>query len=224
MGVTPLHLPEALPTGRYRVWTSLAPAESATRWVRVEQDSAPSHFDLAFEGVLWPAGPGVRPARGLVIDAGFIEKVAALLGVSEVVLVGVGVHEVAPWLYVVACTAGRRSAPRVSLTALVEDIDWERLVGGLLSSPGEPAPSSSSSPGLASIVPMPLLPLLLDEAERPRPLLWAPQQNTAVLWGALSVGAVLVVGAAATTGTALWLYDPSAPSTGEGTFRVTVTR
>ncbi|MFZ9888339.1 MAG: PEGA domain-containing protein [Myxococcota bacterium] len=224
LGVTPLTLTDALPTGRYRVWTTLAPAESAVRWVRVDGDSEPLRFDLAFEGLLWPEGSGIRPTRGLVVDQRFVDKLGALLGVSEVVLVGLGEHERAPWLYVVACTAGQRSEPWVSVAKVGDAIDWERMLPGVRGPTDESFLSPSRFSPLRSIIPPALWPLLRDETAHAEQQVLEHDRRGPILWGSIGVGFVLVVGAAAATGTALWLHAPSTATTSEGPFRLVVSQ
>ncbi|MCC7072687.1 MAG: PEGA domain-containing protein [Deltaproteobacteria bacterium] len=90
IGRTPLVLgAEALARGEYRLWLAMGTARSVPTRVTVGGASAPLHVDLAFDGALWPEGPGLRPVAGASIDEEMASKVGALLGVDALVLVGV---------------------------------------------------------------------------------------------------------------------------------------
>lgn len=119
VGLTPLRLLESTPRGRYRMWVALDEARSATRWIEVGADTARVEVDLAFEGSLWPEGPGLRPVRGQTIDEAVAARVGALAGVEVIVLVGYANYDGARWLYGAVFSTSkqqtmRRGAVRVS--------------------------------------------------------------------------------------------------------------
>ena len=118
IGVTPLRLPDGIAYGRYRFWASLDESRSVTRWIDISATEAQVELDLAFEGALWPQGPGLKPVKGRVINEAVAAKVGALLDVKELILVGTASYDEARWLYGAVYRAGdgetsRRGAVRI---------------------------------------------------------------------------------------------------------------
>lgn len=129
LGTTPLEV--ELPRGPHRVWVALDDARSVTRSLEVGDAPATLDVDIAFEGALWASGPGLRPVRGQTLTEGVASKVANLLGVGQLVLVGFASYDEARWLYGAVYSTSerqtvRRGAVRLSSDAPSAD-DIERL-------------------------------------------------------------------------------------------------
>lgn len=89
LGQTPLALgDDVLARGAYRMWVELDGVRSVPQVVRVDARTTVVFVDLALDGALWAAGPGLRPVPGGVLDEDVLRKVAGLLGVQRMVLVG----------------------------------------------------------------------------------------------------------------------------------------
>lgn len=135
VGTTPLQLEDALPRGRHRVWVALDDARSVTRLVEVGAAPARLDVDLTFEGALWGSGPGLRPVRGQTLTEGVASKVANLLGVRQLVLVGFASYDEARWLYGAVYSTNERQTVRRGAVRLLGEApsatDIERL-GGFL--------------------------------------------------------------------------------------------
>ncbi len=221
VGRTPLSV-EALPRGRHRVWLTLEPTRSVTRWVEVGPQPVELEVDLAFEGALWSSGPGLRPVSGQTINEAVASKVAALLGASELVLVGFASYDDARWLYGVvygseegtARQTVRRGAVRLAAAAPSDD-DIARLGGFLWSGEGgtlDPAavPASVLPGGSAS--------------EAAATSSAATEGDMGVLlWTGLGIGAgALVVGALSAGAIAALALSSASPPDPVGHFDVEV--
>lgn len=91
LGRTPLHLGnDVLTKGKYRVWIEAGGARSVPQSVDVGPVVTPIKIDLAFEGALWPEGPGIRPLAGTALDAETARTIGAFFGADTLLLVGVG--------------------------------------------------------------------------------------------------------------------------------------
>ncbi|MBI1944323.1 MAG: PEGA domain-containing protein [Deltaproteobacteria bacterium] len=118
IGRTPLVLgADALPLGEYRLWLAVGGAHSVPTRVQVEPAPQPLLVDLAFDGALWPEGPGLRPVQGASIDEDVAKTVGGVLGADVLVLVGTDARpgDAAPSLWgtafsVASARAARRGA------------------------------------------------------------------------------------------------------------------
>jgi hypothetical protein len=88
VGLTPLNLLGLLPRGRHRVWLEGFGRRSVQRWVEVGQKPARLRVELHFEGSLDSRGPGLRALEGLALPTPIAGRVADLLQVDELWLVG----------------------------------------------------------------------------------------------------------------------------------------
>lgn len=171
IGRTPLVLGEdALARGEYRLWLSAGAARSVPTRVTVDETTAALVVDLAFEGALWPEGPGLRPVAGATIDEEVSKNVGALLGIDRLVLVGVrranDGQGTALWGTVLAVAEGRAARRgEVPLdqgkpvdeaaTALAESLLGGGWVGGVREAklpatvlpPTRPAPTEAAPDG-----------------------------------------------------------------------------
>lgn len=201
-GPTPLALGDALlPRGTYRVWVEAEGVRSLPKLVRIGEKTRTVVVDLAFEGALWTAGPGLQPMAGAPVDEAMVRTLGELLQVEQVVLVGRWQYqERGDWLWgaLVSVADGHLTRhgvlhveehPRLeagveALAALLageaqRDVEERPLPPAVL--PGQvPAPRAASTP-----------------ADRELP--WVPMGIAAgsVIAAALAVGAVIVLIAAA---------------------------
>lgn len=222
-GTTPTEL--ELPRGSHRVWVALDDARSVTRSVEVGEAPVAIDVDLTFEGALWATGPGLRPVRGQTLTEGVAAKVANLLGVGQLVLVGFASYDEARWLYgAVYSTSERQTVRRgaVRLTSAAPSAeDIERLGAFLWSGDG-----LSVDP---SAVPQSVLPgdagaVATREPEGGGAVDDDEGLGGALLWTGVGVGAgALVLGAVGAGAIAALALSGDAPQP-NGTFAVEVVR
>ncbi|MCP4503646.1 MAG: PEGA domain-containing protein [Deltaproteobacteria bacterium] len=224
IGITPLRLPETIPFGRYRFWASLGESRSVTRWLDIGAAKAEVELDLAFEGALWPAGPGLRPVKGRVINEKVAAKVGALLEVKEVILVGTANYDDVHWLYGAVYRAGdgetsRRGAVRIASGSTsptaheVGQLSRFLLEGDARSVREDAVPAtvlpSATGPGTWMVVKDQSKPKIAGEVEEVEPPSGFLLTGIAVGTG---VGLVLAVGVAATVAVVIWPVEAQAGS------------
>mgnify|MGYP001590697394 CR=1 FL=1 len=135
VGRTPLVLgPDALSLGEYRLWVSIGAARSVPMRVLVEPEAKPLLVDLAFDGALWPEGPGLRPVEGASIDEDVAKTVGGVLGADVLLLIGVseGAGGDAPSLWGAAFTVARAQAARRGAVPLVAGVAVEDATAELV--------------------------------------------------------------------------------------------
>lgn len=134
VGRTPLVLgADALPRGEYRMWLTLGMARSVP--VRVFVDAAPKPVivDLAFDGALWPEGPGLRPVEGASIDEDVAKEVGSLLGAERLILAGTSPGEGGvPSLWAASFSVARAEAARRGAVPLPAEAKVDEAADQLL--------------------------------------------------------------------------------------------
>ena len=170
--------------------------------------------DLAFEGALWPDGPGLRPLSGASIDEEVAKKIGRFLGVDTLLLVGKSYDEDAQWLWgasfsVVEGTTARRGAVKIG------DVSVPAVADKLASFLGNGDTSSGVEhrPLPPSVLPEKSLSLAGSSSSSPSLSVNQRQVVEEVPWIPIAATAGGVVALAALTGGVIFLVESTAKNT-----------
>lgn len=216
VGRTPLVLgPDALARGEYRLWLAMGAARSVPMRVFVEPEPKPLLIDLAFDGALWPEGPGLRPVEGATIDEDVAKMVGSMLGADVLVMVGTSPADVVgePTMWGAAFPVARARAVKRGVVPLPAGADLAAAAAELsrllTSDGGGPAQAKDLPPSvLPAKTRKPGAPDAAAHADGELP--WVP-----IAVGVGGVGAALLAAGAVVATVMLWPKN--------GAYTVTVT-